>query len=108
MKFPLTPEQQAWKDKYYPDKPKAVKPNKTPVEFREFTPDEAMMVEALRGVTYPVASWDKRFMRNLKRVSERGAIQLARIFVTYRRQTRHPEKRRLLAVAEATISAQPQ
>lgn len=102
MKLPLTPEQQAWKDKYYPEKPKPATPKKTAVELRDFTPDEALMVEALRPVTYPVASWDKRFMRGLTRISERGAVQLARIFVKYRRQINHPDKQRLLAIAEVT------
>lgn len=61
----------------------------------------------MRCVTYPVASWDKRFMRALSSVetiTEKEVPQLWRLFIKYRRQLNFPAKARLLALAE-TLSA---
>lgn len=74
-----------------------------PVERRLMTPDEMQAVDRMGVVTYPVASWDKRFMRNLisgEMISEKEAPQLWRLFIKYRRQMNFPDKARLLAFAQ--------
>lgn len=74
-----------------------------PVERRMMTPDELQAIVRMHGVTYPVASWDKRFMRNLsgcETISEKESAQLWRLFIRYRRQMSFPDKGRLLQVAE--------
>lgn len=71
------------------------------------TPDEMQAIERMHCVTYPVASWDKRFMRNLsgcETISEKESAQLWRLFIKYRRQMAFPDKSRLLALAE-TLAA---
>ena len=70
---------------------------------RQRTLDENLAVAQMKCVTYPVASWDKRFMRSLSSVdgiSEREVPQLWRLFIKYRRQISFPEKSRLTAIAE--------
>lgn len=74
---------------------------------RDQTPDEALALQCLLGLTLPVASWDKRFiasMRPLSTITDKEAPQLWRLFHRYRRQINHPEKARLLALA-ATLAA---
>jgi hypothetical protein len=74
------------------------------------TPDEAMAIDGLLGVTFQVASWDKRFHRDVLTearrigiIGEKSAPQLWRIFTRYRRQVRTPEpdRSRLLKLAAA-------
>lgn len=68
--------------------------------------DEAEAIQMLKGVTFPVASWDKRFARHLQECLLSRAIgvkakpQLWRIFIKYRRQTGGPRKAELLKLAE--------
>ena len=67
------------------------------------TPDELQAIERMHGVTYPVASFDKRFMRMLsgcETISEKEAAQLWRILIKYRRQMSFPGKAELLRMAE--------
>lgn len=64
-------------------------------------PDDAVMREAtLRGMldvlgrcTLPVASWDKRFVRQVggypKLITPKQEEQIGRLWQRYRRQTRH-------------------
>lgn len=77
-----------------------------PVPRRFMTPDELLAIAQLHAVTFPVASWDKRFFRNLiaDKISENESAQLWRIFIKYRRQMNFPAKVRLLALAE-TLAA---
>ena len=72
------------------------------VERRLMTPDEMQAVERMACVTYPVGSWDKRFMRNLsgEMITDKESAQLWRLFIKYRRQMSFPDKDRLLLVAE--------
>ena len=73
-----------------------------PVQRRDRTPDENLAVSQMACVTYPVASWDKRFMRGLSSVdtiTEKEAAQLWRLFIKYRRQMAFPEKASLLRMA---------
>ena len=71
-----------------------------------YTLDELTAFESLQGVTFPVASWDKRFARSLNgtSLSDGERPQLWRLFIKYRRQINHPQKQRLLAFAE-TVAA---
>lgn len=67
------------------------------------TPDEAAAIACLGTVRYPVASWDKRFARSLDAgagLTEREAPQVWRLLLRYRRQWNHPDRSRLLALAE--------
>lgn len=76
-------------------------------ERRPRTPDEAQAVRQMACVSYPVGSWDKRFMRHLSSVetiTENEAPQLWRLFIRYRRQMNFPAKARLLSLAE-TVAA---
>lgn len=70
-------------------------------------------VDMMKGTTFPVSSWDKRFFRHILESRETGQIgekaipQLWRIFIKYRRQhrTEFPTRRsELLRLAE-TLSA---
>lgn len=74
------------------------------VERRLMTHDEMQAVDRMGPVTYPVASWDKRFMRSIssgEMISEKESAQLWRLFIKYRRQTGNfPDKPRLLAFAQ--------
>lgn len=75
-----------------------------PVTRRPMTQDERDAYQAICGhVTMPVASWDKRFFRqlNTEAISEREAPQLWRLFIRYRRQTVHPRKSELLRMADS-------
>lgn len=89
---------------------KLVKPASTrpPVPRRDMTPDELVAVKLLgEQVTYTPASWDKRFAREhyqMTTLSEKESAQVWRLFKRYRRQIHHPEKERLLALAE-TLAA---
>lgn len=68
------------------------------------TPDEMQAIERMHSVTFPVASWDKRFFRSLsscETISEKESAQLWRIFIKYRRQMGFPDKARLLQLAES-------
>lgn len=63
-----------------------------------------MAVKSMHRVTYPVASWDKRFMRMIgegEMISEKESAQLWRLFVKYRRQTGYTDKHSLMAYAKA-------
>lgn len=86
-----------------PIKVKLEAPKKAPVPRREQTVDERKAVQCLKEqVTFPPASWDKRFTRDLltTTITEKESAQVWRLFTRYRRQIRHPEKARLLEVAE--------
>jgi hypothetical protein len=86
-----------------PVKVKLEAPKKAPVPRRDQTEDERQAVKCLKEqVNYPVASWDKRFARDLltTTITEKESAQVWRLFHRYRRQIRHPEKARLLEVAE--------
>ncbi len=75
---------------------------KEPVPRRELTRDEHEAVKCLKEqVTYPPASWDKRFTRELltTTITEKEAAQVWRLFHRYRRQIAHKDKARLLEVA---------
>lgn len=70
---------------------------------RPRTPDEELAIEQMRVVRFPVASWDKRFFRDLDSqsdISMNQAPQLWRLFIRYRRQMEFPAKERLLALAK--------
>ena len=70
---------------------------------RPLTPEESEAVWALHGVTFPVASWDKRFSRQLNKdshITERGAAQIWRLFIKYRRQINRDLFARLHKMAE--------
>lgn len=72
------------------------------VTRRLMTPDEMQAIDRMGVVTYPVASWDKRFMRMVssgEMISEKEAAQLWRLFIRYRRQMSFPDKERLLRFA---------
>lgn len=73
-------------------------------ERRRMTEDELLAIAAMRGVTYPVASWDKRFMGALssgETISQKESVQLWRLFIKYRRQTNFPDKPRLMQLASS-------
>lgn len=71
-------------------------PKTRQVVRRPMTADEVEMVKAIRRcVTFSVGHWDKKFMRDMWSqittvsewfISERQAVQVWRIFKTYRRQ----------------------
>lgn len=71
----------------------------------DLTTDELDAITMLRGVTFQVASWDKRFAAHLQDCRSTGVIgekarpQLWRIFIKYRRQTSGSRKAELLAYA---------
>lgn len=57
------------------------------------TTEEREAIEALQGVRFPVASWDKRFARDALghalatgELGDKAAPQLWRLFIRYRRQ----------------------
>ena len=86
-----------------PIKVKVEAKRKAPVPRRDQTEDECKAVKCLKEqVTFPPASWDKRFTRELltTTITEKESAQVWRLFTRYRRQIRHPEKARLLDVAE--------
>lgn len=72
----------------------------------DLTQDERDAITMLRGVTYPSASFDKRFSAHLQdclkigTIGEKARPQLWRIFIKYRRQTAGQRKVQLLAYAE--------
>lgn len=70
------------------------------------TDDEKTAVEALARVSYPAASWDKRFSRQLSSsgLTEKERPQVWRLFIKYRRQINCPRKAELLKLAE-TLAA---
>lgn len=71
---------------------------------REMTEYEAEAVKCLGQVRYLPCSWDKRFARSLSgltTITDREAPQVWRLFKRYRRQIEHPDKARLLVLAEA-------
>lgn len=75
----------------------------TPTPRRPITNDERLVLNGMTWVTFPAASWDKRFFRGLfcsKTISEKEAAQLWRIFIKYRRQVRGSDKVRLLELAK--------
>lgn len=91
-------------------------PKTRQVVRRPMTEEEAAMVRAIRRcVGFPVGHWDKKFMRELpEEITEKQAVQVWRIFKTYRRQivTQGPEavmtkerKEELLRKAEAVCAA---
>jgi hypothetical protein len=65
--------------------------------------DERIAVEALARVSYPSASWDKRFNRQLSpdALTDKERPQVWRLFIRYRRQISHPRKAELLKIAES-------
>jgi hypothetical protein len=88
--------------------PRSVKKSKS-IQRRFATDDEKIALDMLRGCRFPVASWDKRFIRHLGEVfyllpeasiSDGEAPQLWRIFIKYRAQMRGPELQRLLPIAQ--------
>lgn len=99
--------------------PACVKEAKLPktrqVVRRDMTTDEEEMVTAIRRcVTFSVGHWDKKFMRKLLwTITDKQAVQVWRIFKTYRRQivTQGPQavmtperKEELLRKAEAVVA----
>jgi len=67
---------------------------------------ERLGIEGLRQVTFPVASWDKRFFRDVLlpslttgELGDKSEPQLWRIFVRYRRQIDVLSKEELLTYA---------
>lgn len=70
---------------------------------RTLSEDERLALHCLAGCTFPPASWDKRFVRDnvsLATTTEKSVAQIWRLFHRYRRQITHPQKQRLLAMAE--------
>lgn len=70
---------------------------------RARTSEETLAIAQMRCVTYPVGSWDKRFMRAISSsdtITDKESSQLWRLFIRYRRQINFPAKTRLLALAE--------
>ena len=70
---------------------------------RPMTPDELDAVGCLSGVTYPVASWDKRFARSMigmETITDKEAPQVWRLLWRYRRQMNHPRLAELLRIAQ--------
>ncbi|MEN6533353.1 MAG: hypothetical protein ABFD89_06800 [Bryobacteraceae bacterium] len=67
-----------------------------------YSDDERIAALALRGCTFPLGSWDKRFVRSLhsEALTERERPQLWRLFIRYRRQIDCPRKAELLQAAE--------
>ena len=70
---------------------------------RPLTNDELDAIVCLAHVSYPVASWDKRFNREVlqpahetQQLSDKAVAQLWRLFIRYRRQFQHPKKAHLL------------
>lgn len=64
--------------------------------------DELAAKDLLQTVTYPVASWDKRFARHIgemNTISEKEVPQLWRLLYKYRRQWQHGKKPYLLSKA---------
>lgn len=64
-------------------------------------------IAALGCVTFPVGSWDKRFVRDIATshgITEKQIPQLWRLFIRYRRQIDCPRKVELLDLA-AKLSA---
>lgn len=77
-------------------------------ERRPRTPEEIKAIELMARVSYPCASWDKRFMRHLSEIdgiTEKEAPQLWRLFVKYRRQINLSDRGDLLTYAN--IQAAP-
>lgn len=76
---------------------------RAPVPHRPTTPDEAIAIKLLGGVRFPTACWDKYFTRNMSsadQITEGQVPQLWRLLRRYRRQWRHPERERLLQLAD--------
>lgn len=63
-------------------------PKTRQVVRRPMTEEEAVLVQAIRCcVRFSPGHWDKRFMRELpEEITDRQAVQVWRIFKTYRRQ----------------------
>ena len=65
---------------------------------------EAEAVQCLQRVTYPTASWDKRFARSFgtsqTTITDKESAQVWRLFKKYRRQINTPHKANLLAMAD--------
>lgn len=71
------------------------------------TEEEITAATMLRGVTYPTASWDKRFAATIQihlamtppMIGEKMVPQLWRLLLRYRRQIRHPEREKYIKLA---------
>lgn len=63
---------------------------------------ESEAIACLKLVSYPPASWDKRFVRMLaiNTITDKEAPQVWRLFKRYRRQIEHPSKAILLSKAD--------
>lgn len=63
-------------------------PKTRQVVRRAMSEEEAVMVKVIRCcVTFSVGHWDKRFMREMpEEITDKQAVQVWRIFKTYRRQ----------------------
>lgn len=78
-----------------------------PASRHPLTPDESDAIVCLGQVRYPVASWDKRFAHDLidngprLGITDNQAPQLWRLLMRYRRQWRHANREKLLALAAA-------
>lgn len=73
------------------------------IERRTLSEDERTALQCLAHCTFPPASWDKKFVRDnvtLATTTEKSVAQIWRLFHRYRRQITHPQKQRLLAIAE--------
>lgn len=80
---------------------------KQPTPRSPYTPEEQIAAAALKCVTFPVASWDKRFAASLSPagLTDRERPQLWRLFIRYRRQIHCPRKAELLHLAVAAASS---
>jgi hypothetical protein len=72
-------------------------------ERRPMTACELEAVKCLQQVTYPVASWDKRFARSMSgatTITDKESPQVWRLLKRYRRQISSPNKANLLVMAD--------
>ncbi len=74
---------------------------------RPITDDEVYAIQLLASVTYPVASFDKRFnrdvlqpARNTKQLSDKAIAQMWRLFIRYRRQIHTIDMPHMMKIAE--------
>lgn len=84
--------------------PKEEKPKKGLKPRRDLTEEEKTIIPLLwEQVNYTPASFDKRFAREIQgvqQITEGQSAQVWRLFKRYRRQIKHPEKDKLLVMAE--------
>lgn len=78
-----------------------------PAPKQPLTDIEREGIKCLHGVGMPVASWDKRFRRDVLfqsegtgQISDKAVAQLWRMVIRYRRQWSHAERAQILRYAE--------